>query len=98
MNKSKSPVLMSLGEVLGDFLIGMSVTGALYFVFLIGGHSAPLGAAYGIGAWIFCIFTLVHCLLTDGGAILMVGMLLGCIGIAVGVVCFIVWLFMGLLA
>ena len=55
MNKSKSPVLMSLGEVFGDFLVGAVVTAVLYFAFLVGGHSSPLGAAFGLGAWVFCI-------------------------------------------
>ena len=50
MNKSKSPVLTSLGEVLGDFLVGAVVTAALYFALLVGGHSSPLGAAFGLGA------------------------------------------------
>ncbi len=97
MNKSKSPVLMSLGEVLGDFLVGAVVTAVCYFAFLAGGHSSPLGAAFGLGAWVFCIWTGAHCMLTDGGAIVIVSLLLGSIGIAVGIVCFIVWFFMGLL-
>ncbi len=97
MSKSKSPVLMSLGEVLGDFLVGAVVTAICYFAFLAGGHSSPLGAAFGLGAWVFCIWTGVHCMLTDGGAIVIVSLLLGSVGIAVGIVCFIVWFFMGLL-
>ena len=43
------------------------------------------------------IWTGVHCMLTDGGAIVIVSLLLGSVGIAVGIVCFIVWFFMGLL-
>ncbi len=74
MNKSKSPVLMSLGEVLGDFLVGAVVTAVFYFAFLAGGHSSPLGAAFGLGAWVFCIWTGVHCMLTDGGAIVIVSL------------------------
>ena len=97
MNKSKSPVLTSLGEVLGDFLVGAVVTAVLYFALLVGGHSSPLGAAFGLGAWVFCIWTGVHCMLTDGGAIVIVSLLLGSVGIAVGIVCFIIWFFMGLL-
>ena len=97
MNKSKSPVLMSLGEVLGDFLVGAVVTAVFYFAFLAGGHSSPLGAAFGLGAWVFCIWTGVHCMLTDGGSIVIVSLLLGSVGIAVGIVCLIVWLLMGLL-
>jgi len=96
MNKSKSPVLMSLGEVLGDFLVGAVVTAVLYFAFLVGGHSSPLGAAFGLGAWVFCIWTGVHCMLTDGGAIVIVSLLLGCVGIAVGIVYLIIWFFVGL--
>jgi uncharacterized membrane protein YjjB (DUF3815 family) len=97
MNKSKSPVLMSLGEVLGDFLVGVVVTAVLYFAFLAGGHSSPLGAAFGLGAWVFCIFTGVHCMLTDGGAIVIVSLLLGCIGIAAGILYLIIQFFLGLL-
>ena len=56
----------------------------------------PLGAAFGLGAWVFCIWTGVHCMLTDGGAIVIVSLLLGCVGIAVGIVYLIIWFFMGL--
>ena len=89
MNKSKSPVLMSLGEVLGDFLVGVVVTAVIYFAFLVGGHSSPLGAAFGLGAWVFCIWTGVHCMLTDGGTIVIVSMLLGCVGIVLAIIYFI---------
>ena len=75
MNKSKSPVLTSLGEVFGDFLAGAVVTAVFYFALLVGGHSSPLGAAFGLGAWVFCIWTGVHCMLTDGGTIVIVSML-----------------------
>jgi|TARA_S200002703_G_scaffold29378_1_gene25266 uncharacterized membrane protein YjjB (DUF3815 family) len=89
MSKSKSPVLMSLGEVLGDFLVGAVVTAICYFAFLAGGHSSPLGAAFGLGAWVFCIWTGVHCMLTDGGTIVIVSMLLGCVGIVLAIIYFI---------
>jgi len=48
-------------------------------------------------AWVFCIFTGVHCMLTDGGAILIVSLLLGCIGIAAGILYLIIQFFLGLL-
>jgi len=35
-------------------------------------------------------------MLTDGGAIVIVSLLLGCVGIAVGIVYLIIWFFMGL--
>jgi uncharacterized membrane protein YjjB (DUF3815 family) len=89
MNKFKSPVLTSLGEVLGDFLVGAVVTAILYFALLVGGHSSPLGAAFGLGAWVFCIWTGVHCMLTDGGTIVIVSMLLGCVGIVLAIIYFI---------
>ena len=89
MNKSKSPVLTSLGEVFGDFLVGAVVTAAFYFALLVGGHSSPLGAAFGLGAWVFCIWTGVHCMLTDGGTIVIVSMLLGCVGIVLAIIYFI---------
>ncbi len=89
MNKSKSPVLTSLGEVFGDFLVGAVVTAAFYFALLAGGHSSPLGAAFGLGAWVFCIWTGVHCMLTDGGTIVIVSMLLGCVGIVLAIIYFI---------
>jgi hypothetical protein len=87
----------ALTDIFSDAVIGAVVTAVLYFAFLVGGHSSPLGAAFGLGAWVFCIFTGVHCMLTDGGAIVIVSLLLGSIGIAVGIVCFIVWFFLGLL-
>jgi Ni,Fe-hydrogenase I cytochrome b subunit len=59
----------ALTDIFIDAAIGAVVTAVLYFAFLAGGHSSPLGAAFGLGAWVFCLFTLVHCMLTDGGAI-----------------------------
>ena len=86
----------ALTDIFVDAATGAVVTAVLYFVFLVGGHSSPLGAAFGLGAWVFCIFTLVHCMLTDGGAILIVSLLLGCVGIAVGIVYLIIGFFIGL--
>ena len=87
----------ALTDIFVDAATGAVVTAVLYFVFLVGGHSSPLGAAFGLGAWVFCIFTLVHCMLTDGGAILIVSLLLGCIGIAAGILYLIIQFFLGLL-
>jgi uncharacterized membrane protein YjjB (DUF3815 family) len=92
-----SQLKSSLTDILADVAIGAIVTAVLYFLFLVGGHSSPLGAAFGLGAWVFCIWTGVHCMLTDGGSIVIVSLLLGSVGIAVGIVCLIVWLLMGLL-
>jgi len=86
----------ALTDIFVDAATGAVVTAVLYFVFLVGGHSSPLGAAFGLGAWVFCIFTLVHCMLTDGGAIVIVSLLLGCVGIAVGIVYLIIGFFIGL--
>ena len=86
----------ALTDIFVDAATGAVVTAVLYFAFLVGGHSSPLGAAFGLGAWVFCIWTGVHCMLTDGGAIVIVSLLLGCVGIAVGIVYLIIWFFMGL--
>jgi|TARA_S200002703_G_scaffold138704_1_gene129051 uncharacterized membrane protein YjjB (DUF3815 family) len=86
----------ALTDIFVDAATGAVVTVVLYFAFLVGGHSSPLGAAFGLGAWVFCIWTGVHCMLTDGGAIVIVSLLLGCVGIAVGIVYLIIWFFMGL--
>ena len=87
----------ALTDIFVDAVAGAGVTAVLYFVFLAGGHSSPLGAAFGLGAWVFCIFTGVHCMLTDGGAILIVSLLLGCIGITAGILYLIIQFFLGLL-
>ena len=88
----------ALTDIFIDAAIGAVVTAVLYFAFLAGGHSSPLGAAFGLGAWVFCLFTLVHCMLTDGGAILIVSLLLGCIGIVAGILYLVLQFFLGLLA
>jgi uncharacterized membrane protein YjjB (DUF3815 family) len=87
----------ALTDIFIDAAIGAVVTAVLYFAFLAGGHSSPLGAAFGLGAWVFCLFTLVHCMLTDGGAILIVSLLLGCIGIVAGILYLVLQFFLGLL-
>ena len=86
----------ALTDIFVDAATGAVVTAVLYFAFLVGGHSSPLGAAFGLGAWVFCIWTGVHCMLTDGGAIVIVSLLLGCVGIAVGIVYLIIGFFIGL--
>lgn len=88
----------ALTDIFIDAATGAVVTAVLYFAFLAGGHSSPLGAAFGLGAWVFCLFTLVHCMLTDGGAILIVSLLLGCIGIVAGILYLVLQFFLGLLA
>lgn len=87
----------AITDIFVDAGTGAIVTAVLYFVFLVGGHSSPLGAAFGLGAWVFCIFTGIHCMLTDGGAILIVSLLLGSIGIVGGILYLILQFFLGLL-
>jgi uncharacterized membrane protein YjjB (DUF3815 family) len=87
----------ALTDIFVDVVAGAGVTAVLYFALLAGGHSSPLGAAFGLGAWVFCIFTGVHCMLTDGGAIVIVSLLLGCIGIAAGILYLVLQFFLGLL-
>ena len=79
----------ALTDIFVDAATGAVVTAVLYFAFLVGGHSSPLGAAFGLGAWVFCIWTGVHCMLTDGGTIVIVSMLLGCVGIVLAIIYFI---------
>ena len=79
----------ALTDIFVDAATGAVVTVVLYFAFLVGGHSSPLGAAFGLGAWVFCIWTGVHCMLTDGGTIVIVSMLLGCVGIVLAIIYFI---------
>ena len=88
----------ALTDIFIDAATGAVVTAVLYFAFLAGGHSSPLGAAFGLGAWVFCLFTLVHCMLTNGGEILIVSLLLGCIGIVAGILYLVLQFFLGLLA
>jgi hypothetical protein len=40
----------ALTDIFVDAGTGAIVTAVLYFVFLAGGHSSPLGAAFGLGA------------------------------------------------
>jgi uncharacterized membrane protein YjjB (DUF3815 family) len=84
MNNYSKQVMGAVYEVLFDFAISLALAVAFYFILLIGGASQPLGAAIGLSAWVFCIFSFVHCMMTDGAAIMIVTLLLGSIGIVVG--------------
>ena len=89
MSNQSKRVMGAAYEVLFDFTISLVLAVAFYFILLIGGNSQPLGAAIGLSAWVFCIFSFVHCMMTDGATILICMMFLGTIGIAVGLVYFI---------
>ncbi len=84
MNNYSKQVMGAVYEVLFDFAISLALAFAFYFILLIGGASQPLGAAIGLSAWVFCIFSFVHCMMTDGATIMIVMLLLGSIGIVVG--------------
>lgn len=86
MKRNNSALNGALTDIFADLIVGLVVTTILYVVFLVKGSSTPAGSAIGIGAWIFCVWTAVHCLLTDGGSIIIVSFLLACIVIAVGIV------------
>ena len=84
MNNYSKQVMGVVYEVLFDFAISLVLAVGFYFILLIGGASQPLGAAIGLSAWVFCIFSFVHCMMTDGATIMIVMLLLGSIGIVVG--------------
>ena len=98
MSNQSKRVMGAVYDVLLDFTISLVLAGALYFILLIGGNSHPLGAAIGLSAWVFCIFSFVHCMMTDGATIMICMMLLGCIGITVGLLYLVMSFFLQLIA
>ncbi len=97
MNNHSKQVMGAVYEVLFDFAISLALAVAFYFILLIGGASQPLGAAIGLSAWVFCIFSFVHCMMTDGATIMICMLLLGSIGIVVGLLYLVLSLLLSLI-
>ena len=89
----KNRVVEAVNDILLDFfLFGVGSALVWTLVFFIAGRSDPHLGGIAIAAWSFCIATLVHCLQTDAGAI-MIGMIcLMLVGIAYGILYLFYWL------
>ena len=92
LNK-KNRVTEAVNEILFDFLVfGVLAAGLFTVICAVMGQAEPWLGGISLAAWSFCIATTVHCLQTDGGAV-MIGMIcLFLVGIVVGILYCFYWL------
>ena len=89
----KNLVVEAVNEILFDFLVfGVLAAGLFTVICAVMGQAEPWLGGISLAAWSFCIATTVHCLQTDGGAV-MIGMIcLFLVGIVVGILYCFYWL------
>tara|TARA_R100000005_G_C4800836_1_gene92532 strand:+ start:201 stop:512 length:312 start_codon:yes stop_codon:yes gene_type:complete len=89
----KNPVVEAVNDILFDFLVfGVLAAGLFTLICAVLGQAEPWLGGISLAAWSFGIATTVHCLQTDGGAV-MIGMIcLFLVGIVVGVLYCFYWL------
>ena len=89
----KNPVVEAVNDILFDFLVfGVLAAGLFTVICAVMGQAEPWLGGISLAAWSFCIATTVHCLQTDGGAV-MIGMIcLFLVGIVVGILYCFYWL------
>ena len=89
----KNLVVEAVNEILFDFLVfGVLAAGLFTVICAVLGQAEPWLGGIALAAWCFAIATFVHCLQTDGGAV-MIGMIcLFLVGIVVGILYCFYWL------
>lgn len=89
----KNRVTEAVNEILFDFLVfGVLAAGLFTLICAVSGQAEPWLGGIALAAWSFAIATFVHCLQTDGGAV-MIGLIsLLCLGIAYGILYLFYWL------
>ena len=89
----KNRVTEAVNDILLDFIVfGVLAAGLFTVICAVLGQAEPWLGGICIAAWCFAIATFVHCLQTDGGAV-MIGMIcLFLVGIVVGILYCFYWL------
>ena len=89
----KNRVTEAVNEILFDFLVfGVLAAGLFTVVCAVMGQAEPWLGGIALSAWCFAIATFVHCLQTDGGAVMIGLICLTCLGIVAGIVYCFYWL------
>ena len=89
----KNRVVEAVNDILLDFLVfGVLAAGAFTVICAVLGQAEPWLGGIALAAWCFAIATFVHCLQTDGGAVMIGIICLMCLGIAYGILYLFYWL------
>jgi len=93
IKNKKNRVAEAVNEILFDFLVfGVLAAGLFTVICAVLGQADPWLGGIALAAWCFAIATFVHCLQTDGGAVMIGIICLLCLGIAYGILYLFYWL------
>ena len=89
----KNRVTDAVNDILLDFIVfGVLAAGIFTVVCGVLGQAEPWLGGISLAAWSFAIATFVHCLQTDGGAVMIGLICLFIVGIVVGILYCFYWL------
>ena len=93
IKNKKNRVAEAVNEILFDFIVfGVLAAGLFTVICAVLGQADPWLGGIALAAWCFAIATFVHCLQTDGGAVMIGIICLLCLGIAYGILYLFYWL------
>ena len=89
----KNRVTDAVNDLLLDFIVfGVLAAGLFTVICAVMGQAEPWLGGISLAAWSFAIATFVHCLQTDGGAVMIGLICLFIVGIVAGILYLFYWL------
>ena len=89
----KNRVTDAVNDILLDFIVfGVLAAGLFTVICAVMGQADPWLGGISLAAWSFAIATFVHCLQTDGGAVMIGLICLFILGIVAGILYLFYWL------
>ena len=89
----KNRVTDAVNDILLDFIVfGVLAAGLFPVICTVMGQAEPWLGGISLAAWSFAIATFVHCLQTDGGAVMIGLICLFIVGIVAGILYLFYWL------
>lgn len=89
----KNRVTDAVNDILLDFIVfGVLAAGLFTVICAVMGQAEPWLGGISLAAWSFAIATFVHCLQTDGGAVMIGLICLFILGIVAGILYLFYWL------
>jgi len=89
----KNRVTDAVNDILLDFIVfGVLAAGLFTVICAVMGQAEPWLGGISLAAWSFAIATFVHCLQTDGGAVMIGLICLFIVGIVAGILYLFYWL------
>ena len=89
----KNRVTDAVNDILLDFIVfGVLAAGLFTVICAVMGQAEPWLGGLSLAAWSFSIATFVHCLQTDGGAVMIGLICLFIVGIVAGILYLFYWL------